>query len=250
MESYFMCKFTYAKLITDKLKWTPFVGKSGRPLNPRPCEYECKCAHSFDKIKLFPSIYQFNSIDKGKYDWVALYVALTKTLKDDRNIKGMNFIQLIQRWKNLATENRKNKSLNGYFLPNDMEDFAWAFERTTHYCPDAMKVNNMIAEKKSGLDLSDLCLATGMNCKHGVTNMNELVCADDFLNGTCSCPSIGVKDRMIHYTDYKMIPFNKQYEEYNAIKSRTTVQGFEALDSEIKMVSTNIKGVKKLSLKK
>jgi hypothetical protein len=75
-----------------------------------------------------------------------------------------------------------------------------------------MKVNNMIAERKTGLDLSDLCLATGKNCKHGVTNMNELLCVDDFLTGTCTCPSMGEKSRMIHYTYYKMVPFNKQYE--------------------------------------
>jgi len=125
---------------------------------------------------------------------------------------SMNFIALIQLWREMACYYRKiakdipyrrssgnaptapssgfrySDDVPGFYLDGNLEDTAWSFERITRYCP----VNNRMQENIRNNQLItvwDLCLATGLNCKEGVHYDDEHICEDNFLKGSCSCPS-------------------------------------------------------------
>lgn len=235
-KSYYMCKFNYGKIIVDTIGWNPFINKMGNPLYFRECSNEyCKGAHCLENLKQNSEYEKFNNMNKAKYDWVKLYLAIIDSLEKSRtniDTKSLNFIEVIQLWKKLASENRKlakeNKNIYTFQLDNTMEEVAWAFERITHLCPDQEKVNEMIRTKTRNLDISDLCLGTGLNCKYGVSKPSEMICKEDFLFGKCNCiPINDIKDsRPIHFTELsgKMIPFNIMYEKYIKTKEEETMK--------------------------
>ena len=236
LTGYFMCKFTYGLIIVNQLGRNPFISKSGKPLFIRECtNNNCNGVHSLTNIKTHMNNYEFNHTNKAKYDWVQLYLAIIKCLKNNKlesNIERLNFIELVQLWKSLDSTTDK--------LPEDMEKFALAFERITHLCPDQIKVNSAIMNRTK-IDISDLCLGTGVNCKYGVNKTNELLCTQDFLTGNCSC----IKDsneRMIHYTDSRMVPFEVQYKMYLETKeteSRLLSDKNKTIDMLIKETKNN-----------
>ena len=265
-KSYYMCKFNYGKIIVDTIGWNPFINKMGNPLYFRECSNEyCKGAHCLENLKQNSEYEKFNNMNKAKYDWVKLYLAIIDSLEKSRtniDTKSLNFIEAIQLWKNLASENRKlakeNKNIYTFQLDNTMEEVAWAFERITHLCPDQEKVNEMIRTKTRNLDISDLCLGTGLNCKYGVSKPSEMICKEDFLFGKCNCIyindinqkineleekkstitnekqlkiiSVEIENikhsRPIHFTELsgKMIPFNIMYEKYIKTKEEETMK--------------------------
>ncbi len=187
---------------------------------------ECRGAHSLSELKPLPHIAKYNSLNKGTFNWIKLYLNVLKTMQRDlpnvkkeehkrfvSSLSTMNFIELIQLWRNMACYYNKaakelpfKKDIKGQTMsvqecgfafrddvPNfrigdDLEDHAWSFERLTRYCPVNEKFEGCI---KCGTQITiwDLCLATGLNCKEGVHKKCEMLCTEDFLNGTCSCKS-------------------------------------------------------------
>jgi len=207
----------YAGIIIEKFKEmgikNPFVNRVGRPLYNAVCSFEtCKGAHQMEN--LFPSYHtnQFLSISKAKFDWIKLYFALKKCIFDNfqkiikedfpdlskETIDKMNFLELISTWRNVASTHRShNNRLQkenkaqihpNFALPEDLEDFAWAFERITHYCSEYVAYQEKI-RTGGNIDINELCLGTGINCKFGVSKPCELLCGKDFLDNKCDCPS-------------------------------------------------------------
>ena len=142
---------------------------------------------------------------------------------------------------------------SGYTYSDDVPDFklhpkieetAWCLSRLCRWCPEHLKFREAI-QKKQLVTIWDICLATGINCKEGVHEFSEKICEDDFLNGSCSCDSLQsiiekveniqtlmksanvtqlnkykkdleslLNGRLLHYSEYGMIPFNQQLKNY------------------------------------
>ncbi len=215
--------------------WQHIVESSGRPVETifiqkdgctlRCCNKassECRGAHNLSDLKILPSIQKYNNLDKSKFDWVKLYLNVLKTMEKDvpklkkeehksiKNLNSMNFIELIQLWRELACYYNKvarelpfKKDSNGlqnihecgfkyrddvplFKICDGLEDHAWSFVRLTRLCALNTKFEESI---KSGslITIWDLCLATGLNCKAGVHKKSEILCIDDFLTGSCTC---------------------------------------------------------------
>lgn len=217
--------------------WQHIVESSGRPVETifiqkdgctlRCCNKapsECRGAHNLSDLKILPSIQKYNNLDKSKFDWVKLYLNVLKTMEKDvpqlkkeehksiKNLNSMNFIELIQLWRELACYYNKvarelpfKKDSIGsekvqecgfayrddvplFRIRDGLEDNAWSFVRLTRLCALNTKFEESI---KSGnlITIWDLCLATGLNCKAGVHKKSEMLCDDDFLTGSCTCLS-------------------------------------------------------------
>lgn len=210
---------------TDRPVDTIFTQKNGCTL--RSCNKsasECRGVHNLSDLKILPSIQRFNNLDKSKFDWVKLYLNVLKTMEKDvsqlkkeehisiKNLNSMNFIELIQLWRELACYYNKvarelpfKKDSNGsekiqecgftyrddvplFRIGDGLEDHTWSLVRLTRLCSLNTKFEESI---KSGnlITIWDLCLATGLNCKAGVHKKSEMICVDDFLTGSCSCLS-------------------------------------------------------------
>ena len=208
-------------------KYNPFVQYNGCKL--RKCKYnhdECRGAHSFEDIKPYPHIRNFNRLDKNKYAWCNLYFEIISSLKSNlpmvilvehknkiADVLTKNFIEIIQLWREMACYYRKlakeiprrdsnnsaaaTKHPSGYTwfedvpqfnLDNNTEDTAWAFERITRFCSIHEKMLLNICNHTT-FTVWDLCVASGINCKEGVHYLDEHLCVSDFLTGTCSCPT-------------------------------------------------------------
>lgn len=185
---------------------------------------ECRGAHCIADIKPLHHITKYNKVDKVNYDWVKLYLNILKTMEQDlimvkkeehkrciNDLTSMNFIDLIQLWRNMACyynkaardlpykKDSKDEQLSvqecGFLYRDDvplfkiadnLEDTAWAFERLTRFCHINQKFEDNIKSYKL-ITIWDLCLATGLNCKEGIHCKSEKLCTDDFLTGKCSC---------------------------------------------------------------
>jgi hypothetical protein len=261
--TYFMCRFTLGKILIENAGWNFLVNRYNKPLFLRDCmDPMCKGAHNLDNIKTHYTNSNFNSTSKAKYEWIQLYLALSKSLETAKLFTSqLNIIEMLQLWKS-----------NSLTLPEEFQEFAIAFERITHMCPDQLKVNNAI-RNRTPIEINCLCLGTGINCRDGVNKTSELLCVSDFLTGTCDC--INKKDynteltklksqletlksdakpnqniitkkmqeindyqRMIHYTDNGMIPFDTQYKQYlemKEVESRKNMSHIDMLDHMIRM---------------
>ncbi len=221
------CRDTYWQYIVDSLGFNPFKETNGCHL--RSCNHnaeDCRGAHTLESVKPLPHIVKFNKLDKAKFDWVKLYNCVKQTLTQDipkvhskehleylGKLSSMNFIELIQLWRNMAcyynklakelperkhVEGSINKHSSGFTFNDEvpkfrvsdgLEDTAWAFERLTRWCPTQIKFNKDIRENKK-VTVWDLCLATGINCKEGIHTISEMICIDNFLTGKCTCLSV------------------------------------------------------------
>jgi hypothetical protein len=210
----FMCKFTYGRIIIQQLGWNPFISKSGRPLFVRECEFEnCKGAHDLKNLVPSFQVNQFMATSKQKFNWINMYNCMIKTIRDnfskiskedfeevvkENNYDKLDFIELLKLWRALASTHRaynndameENKAAiyPNFELPEDIEYFAWSLERITHICPDHEKFLEVVRNHGT-MDIGDLCLGTGLNCKYGVGKRSELLCTKDFLTGSCDCLS-------------------------------------------------------------
>ena len=220
------CRDTYWQHITNVLGYSPFKETNGCRL--RQCQFEagtCRGAHCAKDLKPLKHISSYNRLDKAKYNWVQLYNGIVSSLQTNgpkvileehkrkiADVATMNFIQTIQMWREFACYYRKiakeipfkrasgnaatlhssgykySDDVPGFYLDGTLEDTAWAFERLTRYCPTHKAMEANIARKHQ-ITVWDLCLATGVNCKEGVHYADEHICPDNFLTGTCSCPS-------------------------------------------------------------
>ncbi len=223
------CRDAMWPLIIAELGYNPFKETNGCTL--RHCQYEahsCRGAHTLADLKPLSHIVKYNSINKATYDWVRLYNSIKDSIKADsakitatefrpriEAIDTLNFIDLIQLWRELACHYRKiakelpKKSIgvvdivqhdhpSGFkfaedvpnvYLNESLEDTAWGFERLTRRCETFGRYESAI-ESGNKITIWDLCLATGLNCKEGCHYDSEMICPEDFLTGTCSCKSV------------------------------------------------------------
>lgn len=248
--AHYMCKFTQALDIVHELGFNIFEGRNKKPLFIRKCE-GCNGAHTMEQFKCYQDNYTFNHMNKNKYNWIQLYHAIITTLQtDSTKLKDMTekqsilsclektFFDILMTWRNIATKYRKEiskceetntpQSYPTFKLPDDMDEIAMSFERTTHFCYHTIKLNDAI-RTRTKLDVNDICLGTGANCKFGVNKTTELVCTVDFLTGKCGChtkeyvstKTVELKSILEH--------LNKQLEEVNSIEQLdiTTTNRYE-----------------------
>ena len=224
------CRDTMWKFVADSLgRRAEDVFSQRNGCHLRCCNKsasECRGAHSLADLKPLPHISKFNNLNKANFNWVKLYLNVLKTLQRDiplvkkeehkrfvSELTKMNFIELIQLWRNMACyynkaakelpykKDTKGQSMSvqecgfayrddvpTFRIGDDLEDHAWSFERITRFCPVNQKFE---ADVKAGIQITiwDLCLATGLNCKEGIHMKSEMLCVDDFLTGQCSCLS-------------------------------------------------------------
>lgn len=207
---------------------------------------ECRGAHSLNNLKILPHIERYNNLDKSKFNWIKLYLNILKTMEKDitqlkkedhksliKNLNSMNFIELIQLWREMAcyynktarelpykkdSGGQENVHECGFTYRDDvplfkigdgLEEHSWAFVRLIRFCDLNKKFEESI---KSGnlITIWDLCLATGLNCKGGVHKKSEIVCIDDFLTGKCSCLSIEQLETQEIELSQKLIELSNQ----------------------------------------
>lgn len=256
----------------------------------RTCNYgeTCKGAHTNEEIIIFPNIRAWNNNDKSTYNFPYMYFNILNSIEKEKakvnssdfiakiqKKSELNFIELLQLWRELATYYRKlskdNKTLPrksqwtspqkphynacGYLFKDDIpyfaldekiEEDAWALERITKRCKIVLK-NIETLNKKEYLTSKDICVGD-KNCKEGYHYLNDALCIEDFLTGTCTCISkeqyettlADLKNkiqkyeknpkckselidsrnkyynlyRKVHYTEQGMISFDKQLEKY------------------------------------
>lgn len=220
------CRDTYWQHISTTIGYNPFKETNGCRL--RQCQYgasECRGAHCSKDIKPLKHISSYYRLDKTKYNWSQLYFGIINSLENDStkvilvdhkrkiaDVQSMNFIELIQFWRELACYYRKiqkeipfkrssgnaptvhssgfkySDDVPTFYLNGPLEDTAWAFERITRYCPTHKKMEENLSQRKQ-ITVWDLCLGTGLNCKEGVHYQDEHICHNNFLTGVCSCPT-------------------------------------------------------------
>ena len=220
------CRDTFWQHIINVLGHNPFKETNGCRL--RQCQYDsdkCRGAHCQADLKPYDHIKKYNRTDKANYNWVQLYNALVSSLETNASkiileehkckiadLSTMNFIEIIQLWREFACYYRKiskeipfkrssdntstihssgykySDDVPGFYLDRTLEDTAWSFERLTRYCQTHKNMEANIARKQL-ITVWDLCLATGINCKEGVHYKDEHLCTSNFLTGTCSCPT-------------------------------------------------------------
>ena len=261
------CRDTYWKYITETLGYNPFKNVYGCQL--RDCRYsaeECRGAHSNNQLRVLPHIHKLSIYNKNNIEWVKLYFEMKDILKKESHkmklpehreqiakIDGLNFIETIRLWRELACYYRKIakeipkldpgvdhpsgyqrvESLPGFYLSDSLEDTAWAFERLTRYCPTQMKFEENI---KTGnkITIWDLCVATGINCKEGIHKKSESICIDDFMTGNCSCPKredIGNKQTEIRN---KLSELNTELKKLMEAEAEHDTQGWGKVRSKKK----------------
>ena len=116
-----------------------------------------------------------------------------------------------------------------FYLDNSLEDVAWAFERITRYCNLHKKVEDALSRRQQ-ITVWNLCLATGLNCKEGIHYQDEFLCPDNFLTGSCSCPtqeSIDTKKAELQLTKLDLIAKLTTIIESEAILASTTYDNWQ-----------------------
>lgn len=209
------CSYQYSENMIKSLGYNPF-----RENYIHSCKYgnSCRGAHVESEIKLSPEVIKFNSYNKGKIDWVKIYLDIISVIKRDSvkikptkdinyNIdiihegRSKDFITIVQLWKQLASYYRrlcKDEALfatSGYDYVEDIprfrlsenfEDIVWPFERMTHSCLIYSNLMSSIEMRKK-ISIRDICIAPGINCKSGYHKINEMLCIDNFMSGECKC---------------------------------------------------------------
>jgi len=297
------CRDARVKNIISILNRNPF--RQGRGCHIRECnKTDCRGAHTKEEIKILPHLLKWDRLDKSTVNFPEIYFEIITVINDEKsklklvdsdkvpvivaektiklNLNELNFIELIQLWRELAcyyrkiskeTQRRKDwkfphppklhqsgyiysDEVPGFYLSDKLEDYIWALERMTNYCKKQIDFVENIKNKQY-ITIWDICLGD-KNCKEGVHYLDEILCIDDFLTGTCNCmPSktdeinkeiekikstfadINIKpkqkeqltvelrknlnkldmaQRSIHYTEQGMKSFNIQLENYNKEK--------------------------------
>jgi len=221
------CRDARAKYIIDSLGYIPFRQAKGSVI--RECSYgdSCRGAHRLEDIRLLPHISRWNRIDKKNYNFPEMFYHIKDVLLKDsvkvrdtdsnyeklRNIENINVIAQLQLWKELSCYYRKiakeiprkrnwkstvppkthesgyvfSDDVPGFYLDEKYDDNAWALERINHYCKTHIEFKNKIVNKEPVI-IWNLCLGES-NCKEGIHHLDEMLCIDDFLTGSCQCKS-------------------------------------------------------------
>ena len=270
--SYYLCKFAAGLDIVRKLGFNIFEGRNGRPLYIRECE-GCNGAHTPTQLKTYPDNHMFNHMNKAKYNWMQLQVVIIKTLQTDSmklkdamekqsiaSCLDKNFFEILQVWKTIAMKYRKevNKldeagtahALPTFTLPDDLDKIALSLERTTHLCYHTTKMNEMIRSRQK-MDINDICLGTGHNCKFGVNKTTELLCTSDFLTGTCQCITKESLETKTTELKSMLASLTTQLEDVIKLEEDTKEDNYVTTSNRFEMVARpkNKKAIEKLKLR-
>ena len=222
-EKIFWCRKFYGDEIIRNLGYSPFNRTIGCICNRK--SHECRGAHTAEEISPLKHTQQFNHINKVTFNWSQLYSEIIYILQKDKlrlkseehkryldNVSTMNFFDAIRTWREMACFYRKiakelqfqpnlkditssssdfshSEDVPGFYLGSNLEDTAWSIERLARWCPEHQKFKCSIQSKQL-VNIWDICLATGLNCKNGVHEINEKICEEDFLTGKCSCQTL------------------------------------------------------------
>lgn len=221
------CRDTRGQEVVRILGFNPFTEEKG--CRVRECTYgkECKGAHSLSEFIITPHINRWLKLNKATFPFCDLHNEIVNVIKSDKvkikdnndlvikinTIDTMNFIEQLNLWHDLSCYYRKMaKTLHkkyewksavpppinpqGYIFADDVpcfylsektEDYAWAFDRITRVCNMHSRFKSKVSLKQK-VTIRDLCLGE-MNCKEGTHYVDEQVCVDNFLTGSCSCVS-------------------------------------------------------------
>jgi hypothetical protein len=222
IEKNLWCRDIYWEIVQEELGFNPF--REYKRYCSRTPE-TCRGAHSIKEIRQFKHLSQFDRLNKSTFDWIEFFNNIKECLHRDgkiiknhehiaiiSNIENMNFFQVINVWRDMATFYRKfakdtpsrsivkglavnydgfscSEDIPQFKLSSDIDEVAWSLSRTTRFCQSHLNFKQAISERQK-TSIWDVCIATGMNCKEGIHEFNEKLCEQDFLTGTCSCPSI------------------------------------------------------------
>jgi hypothetical protein len=292
------CRNHYLKVIQSEIGRNPFVGINGIEIKDCPNDAKsCYGMHSSDEFVYLHHNDVFNQLDKAKYDWVKLFLALKQSIKNDisrannpehkkkyETIDQMDFIEVIQFWRELACyyrklrknldtienadiidldEYKKKKSesidiqyiykedLPEFRLSYDLENIAWAFERVTRRCKDYERFEKLLSKFKP-ITHGDVCCFHD-NCRDGVHQLNKLVCKEDFLRGKCSCPTITELENAEIPYQKKLIELSNQLIDVVNLEKQSLVEsegwkkpkGRNSHNDSINLINSQIKQIQK-----
>ncbi len=278
------CRDTRALFIKRFLKRNPFTEFRGCRLRICPYGDDCRGAHHIKELNILPNIKEWSIINKSSFDFVKSFIIMKEVIKSNIiklsieekeivvDIDTMDFFQVLNFWQSLAFKygkikknlfssrrykGKKTRTLRDFKFKEDVpnfyfedEDHMWALQRMVSMCPQQKYFIDKI-EKREKVTIRDICCGD-INCKFGVHHIDEMICIEDFLTGTCSCfESEGEKKQ--HYCRDGMTPFNIQYKEYiettvikekeeieklNKLKTRSSVKKVRKIRKLIKLVKT------------
>lgn len=266
------CRDTRALFVKRFLKRNPFTEFRGCRLRKCPFGDDCRGAHHIKELKILPNIKEWSIIDKSSFDFVKYFIIMKDVIKSNTiklsikekeitmEIDTMNFFQVLNFWQSLAFKygkikknlfssrkyhGKKTNTFHDFKFREDVpiftfenEDYMWALQRMISMCHQQKSFIDKI-EKKEKVTIRDICCGD-FNCKFGVHHIDEMICMEDFLTGTCSCFETGDEKKQ-HYCRDGMVPFNIQYRAYIEAKAMKEKEEIEKLN-ELKTRS----GVKKV----
>ncbi len=187
-----------------------------------PCKFGDKChgAHTQDEIIEKTKIKKWKKADKSNINILDFMERVIEILEKNReliqntkyrakipNINKMRIDELFMFWyevfyyhhnisKKLPTKkawtDTKSKPLpiEGYHYKDDVPNFyidnedIWDLERMLHMCPKYLAL-----DKEVRMSVKNICVGD-INCKEGVHDINDLICIDNLITGSCSCISL------------------------------------------------------------
>ncbi len=186
-----------------------------------PCKFgeTCRGAHSSNEIIEKNHLKKWKQADKSHINILDLMEKVIDILEKNKeliqnikfrtkiiNINKMRIDEIFSTWyeifyyhhrisKELPAKktwiNNKSKPLpiEGYNYKDDVPNFyienddLWAIERMMHLCP---KYSSL--DKSTRVSVKNICIGD-INCKEGAHDINDLICIDNLITGTCSCIS-------------------------------------------------------------
>ncbi len=186
-----------------------------------PCKFGEKChgAHTADEIIEKAKIKKWKKADKSNINVLEFMESVIDILEKNRemiqntkyrskipNIHKMRIDELLMFWyevfyyhhnisKKLPTKkawtDTKSKPLpiEGFHYKDDVPNFyidnedIWDLERMLHMCPKYIAL-----DKEVRMSVKNICVGD-INCKEGVHDINDLICIDNLITGSCSCIS-------------------------------------------------------------
>ena len=184
-----------------------------------PCKFGDKChgAHTSDDIIEKSKIKKWKKADKSNINILEFVERVIDILEKNRemiqnqkyrakilNIHKMRIDELFMFWyevfyyhhnisKKLPTKKSwtdtksKPAPMEGYNYKDDVPNFyidnedIWDLERMLHMCPKYLALDKTIR-----VSVKDICIGD-INCKEGAHDINDLVCIDNLITGSCSC---------------------------------------------------------------
>ena len=189
-----------------------------------PCKFgeTCRGAHYYDEIIEKSSIKKWKQCDKSHIDILDLMEKVIEILEKNKEmvqntkfrakiltINKMRIDELFIFWNEIfyyhhriakelpakkAWTNPKSKPMpiEGFNYKDDVPNFyienddLWAIERMMHLCEKYKSL-----DKLTRISVKNICVGD-INCKEGVHDVNDIICIDNLINGTCSCVSLEI----------------------------------------------------------